>query len=143
MQDDSNNRSNALLAAVAVAAACAVTTQKLHTQHNSCSSLSGCVKCDASIASAPSLVNSSSISSSSGSSSSASASMKPNDKPRNIMLHRMKSLRARCLQDKYDINWHVVLGEGAYGAVYPGKLASVGEKVNKLLRNEEAKNYVR
>jgi hypothetical protein len=47
------------------------------------------------------------------------------------MLHRLRSVKARSLQDKYDINWEVVLGEGAYGAVYPGKLRSTGEKASK------------
>ncbi len=60
-----------------------------------------------------------------------SKKMSQKDKPRNVMLHRLRSIKARSLQDKYDINWDVVLGEGAYGAVYPGKLRSTGEKVSK------------
>jgi hypothetical protein len=50
-------------------------------------------------------------------------------KPRNVMLHRIRSIKARCLQDKYDVNWKEVLGEGGYGAVYPARLRSTGEKV--------------
>jgi len=61
-----------------------------------------------------------------------SKSLRPNDKPRSVMLHRLRSVKARSLQDKYDINWEVVLGEGAYGAVYPGKLRSTGEKASKV-----------
>jgi hypothetical protein len=63
-----------------------------------------------------------------------SKSIRPNDKPRNVMLHRLRSVKARSLQDKYDINWDVVLGEGAYGAVYPGKLRSTGEKASEEAR---------
>lgn len=63
-----------------------------------------------------------------------SKSIRPNDKPRNVMLHRLRSVKARSLQDKYDINWEVVLGEGAYGAVYPGKLRSTGEKASEEAR---------
>jgi hypothetical protein len=47
----------------------------------------------------------------------------------NVMLHRMRSLQARSLDDKYIIDWETVIGEGAYGSVYPGRLAATGEKV--------------
>eukprot|EP00560_Eucampia_antarctica_P001865 CAMPEP_0197841304 /NCGR_PEP_ID=MMETSP1437-20131217/46096_1 /TAXON_ID=49252 ORGANISM="Eucampia antarctica, Strain CCMP1452" /NCGR_SAMPLE_ID=MMETSP1437 /ASSEMBLY_ACC=CAM_ASM_001096 /LENGTH=877 /DNA_ID=CAMNT_0043451031 /DNA_START=75 /DNA_END=2708 /DNA_ORIENTATION=+ len=49
--------------------------------------------------------------------------------PRNVMLHRMRSVRARDMKDKYKIDWDKVLGEGAYGSVHPGWILSTGEKV--------------
>jgi pyruvate/2-oxoglutarate dehydrogenase complex dihydrolipoamide acyltransferase (E2) component len=49
--------------------------------------------------------------------------------PRNVMLHRMRSVRARNLNEKYKVDWNQVLGEGAYGAVYPARLATTREKV--------------
>jgi hypothetical protein len=51
--------------------------------------------------------------------------------PRNVMLHRMRSNRARGLNDKYQVDWKIVLGEGAYGSVHPARLASTGEKVRR------------
>jgi len=50
-------------------------------------------------------------------------------RPRNVMIHRMRSVRARDMGDKYNICWHKVLGEGAYGSVHPARLAATGEKV--------------
>ena len=47
----------------------------------------------------------------------------------NVMLHSRRSLRARTLDDKYNVDWDVVIGEGAYGSVHPGRLAATGEKV--------------
>ena len=49
--------------------------------------------------------------------------------PKNVMLHRMRSVRARGLNDKYKVDWKTVLGEGAYGSVHPARLAATGEKV--------------
>jgi hypothetical protein len=48
---------------------------------------------------------------------------------KNIMLHRMRSTRGRSLNDKYNIDWTVRLGEGAYGSVHPARLRATGEKV--------------
>jgi len=45
------------------------------------------------------------------------------------MLHRMRSLRARDLSEKYRVDWKTVLGEGAYGSVHPARLSATGEKV--------------
>ena len=45
------------------------------------------------------------------------------------MLHRMRSMRARDLSEKYRVDWKNVLGEGAYGSVHPARLAATGEKV--------------
>jgi hypothetical protein len=59
--------------------------------------------------------------------------MSRSGQPRNVMLHRMRSARARNLEEKYDIAWDTKLGEGAYGSVYPGRLSATGEKV--LLSN--------
>lgn len=50
--------------------------------------------------------------------------------PRNVMLHPRRSIRARNLQDKYNVEWNQVLGEGAYGSVHPARLAATGEKVS-------------
>jgi len=49
--------------------------------------------------------------------------------PKNVMLHRMRSLRARTMTDKYKVDWDTVIGEGAYGSVHPARLALTGEKV--------------
>lgn len=58
------------------------------------------------------------------------ASVNPASEPRrNIMLHRMRSLRGRHLDDKYNVDWKTVLGEGAYGSVHPARLATTGQKV--------------
>lgn len=54
---------------------------------------------------------------------------KLSNKPKNVMLHRMRSLRARSLNDKYNVDWDNVIGEGAYGSVHPARLALTGEKV--------------
>eukprot|EP00980_Cylindrotheca_fusiformis_P026140 scaffold15472_cov117-Cylindrotheca_fusiformis.AAC.4 len=48
---------------------------------------------------------------------------------RNVMLHRKRSAAGRNLHTKYKVDWKTVLGEGAYGSVYPARLASTGEKV--------------
>lgn len=56
--------------------------------------------------------------------------MSRSGQPRNVMLHRMRSARARNLEEKYDIAWDTKLGEGAYGSVYPGRLSATGEKVS-------------
>jgi len=45
------------------------------------------------------------------------------------MHHRKRSLRGRSLNDKYNLDWEQVLGEGAYGSVHPARLAATGEKV--------------
>ena len=50
--------------------------------------------------------------------------------PRNVMLHRMRSVRGRNLEDKYNVDWSTVLGEGAYGSVHPARLSTTGEKVS-------------
>jgi hypothetical protein len=55
--------------------------------------------------------------------------MRKSDPPRNVMVHHMKSLRARNMSDKYNVDWKTVLGEGAYGSVHPARLAATGEKV--------------
>lgn len=49
--------------------------------------------------------------------------------PQNVMLHRMRSMKGRGLTEKYQIDWDTVLGEGAYGQVYPARVAATGEKV--------------
>eukprot|EP00559_Dactyliosolen_fragilissimus_P008991 CAMPEP_0184864116 /NCGR_PEP_ID=MMETSP0580-20130426/13857_1 /TAXON_ID=1118495 /ORGANISM="Dactyliosolen fragilissimus" /LENGTH=766 /DNA_ID=CAMNT_0027362771 /DNA_START=386 /DNA_END=2687 /DNA_ORIENTATION=- len=41
----------------------------------------------------------------------------------------MRSLRSRNLKEKYNVDWATVLGEGAYGSVYPARLVATGEKV--------------
>lgn len=51
--------------------------------------------------------------------------------PRNVMLHRMRSMRGRGLNEKYNVDWKQVLGEGAYGSVHPARLAATGEKVRE------------
>mmetsp|Transcript_3436 Transcript_3436/g.5370 ORF Transcript_3436/g.5370 Transcript_3436/m.5370 type:complete len:866 (+) Transcript_3436:173-2770(+) len=48
---------------------------------------------------------------------------------KNIMLHRLRSVRARDMTEKYKVTWDKVLGEGAYGAVYPAYHIQTGEKV--------------
>lgn len=48
-------------------------------------------------------------------------------------LNRTNSLRGGIpLEEKYNIEWHIVLGEGAYGSVHPARLAATGEKVGML-----------
>lgn len=54
---------------------------------------------------------------------------KPNMPAKNIMLHRLRSVRARDMIDKYEILWDRVLGEGAYGSVHPAYDINTGEKV--------------
>ena len=49
--------------------------------------------------------------------------------PVNVTAHRMRSIRARNLSDKYKVDWKTVLGEGAYGSVHPARIAATGEKV--------------
>jgi serine/threonine protein kinase len=49
--------------------------------------------------------------------------------PRNVMIQNRRSLRGRSLHAKYRVDWNTVLGEGAYGTVYPGRLRATGEKV--------------
>lgn len=61
--------------------------------------------------------------------SESSATVCPNRKPRNVMLHRFRSNKARHLPEKYDVDWNTVLGFGTYGAVYSGKKSSNGERV--------------
>ena len=53
----------------------------------------------------------------------------PPSPPVNVTAHRMRSIRARNLSDKYKVDWKTVLGEGAYGSVHPARLAATGEKV--------------
>mmetsp|Transcript_26863 Transcript_26863/g.40658 ORF Transcript_26863/g.40658 Transcript_26863/m.40658 type:complete len:161 (+) Transcript_26863:116-598(+) len=50
--------------------------------------------------------------------------------PQNVMYHRKRSLRGRALNDKYNVDWDEVLGEGAYGSVHPARLAATGKKVS-------------
>lgn len=118
---DGHDQWNALFLTVAIAACAAITAKSDNS--SLASPDSAVVKCDASTT----VIAPASEAATLGN----SKKMSPNDKPRNVMLHRLRSIKARSLQDKYDINWDVVLGEGAYGAVYPGKLRSTGEKVNK------------
>lgn len=48
-------------------------------------------------------------------------------------LNRTNSMRGGIsLEDKYNIEWNIVLGEGAYGSVHPARLAATGEKVGML-----------
>jgi len=49
--------------------------------------------------------------------------------PKNVMLHKMRSMKGRSLNDKYTVDWKTVLGEGAYGSVHPARVAATGEKV--------------
>jgi len=44
-------------------------------------------------------------------------------------LRRMRSLPAKSLSDRYNVDWTTKLGEGAYGSVHPARLAITGEKV--------------
>jgi hypothetical protein len=53
----------------------------------------------------------------------------PKNQPRNVMVHRLRSYRGRGLNEKYNVEWKKVLGEGAYGSVHPARLAATGEKV--------------
>jgi hypothetical protein len=39
----------------------------------------------------------------------------------------------RGLNEKYKVDWNIVLGEGAFGAVHPARLALTGEKVRQVL----------
>lgn len=55
--------------------------------------------------------------------------MVSDSEPRNVMLQHMRSLKGRSLNDKYNIDWEVILGEGAYGSVHPARLSATGEKV--------------
>jgi len=48
---------------------------------------------------------------------------------RNVTAQRLRSLRARNLDEKYRVEWNNVLGEGAYGSVHPARVANTGEKV--------------
>ena len=49
---------------------------------------------------------------------------------RKSKLNRTDSLRGGIsLEDKYNIEWDIILGEGAYGSVHPARLAATGEKV--------------
>lgn len=57
------------------------------------------------------------------------------NQPRNVMVHRLRSLRGRSLNEKYNVDWKEVLGEGAYGSVHPARLAATGEKVSILSRH--------
>eukprot|EP00546_Thalassionema_frauenfeldii_P001398 CAMPEP_0178939012 /NCGR_PEP_ID=MMETSP0786-20121207/26649_1 /TAXON_ID=186022 /ORGANISM="Thalassionema frauenfeldii, Strain CCMP 1798" /LENGTH=741 /DNA_ID=CAMNT_0020617793 /DNA_START=279 /DNA_END=2503 /DNA_ORIENTATION=+ len=54
--------------------------------------------------------------------------------PQNVMYHRKRSLRGRALNDKYNVDWDEVLGEGAYGSVHPARLAATGKKVKVALK---------
>ena len=63
------------------------------------------------------------------------------NQPRNVMLHRMRSVRARNLGEKYVVDWKRVLGEGAYGSVHPGRIASTGEKVRDTFRHQTASSW--
>jgi hypothetical protein len=47
----------------------------------------------------------------------------------NVMLTRMRSVTGRGLNEKYNVDWNTVLGEGAFGSVHPARLALTGEKV--------------
>jgi hypothetical protein len=53
------------------------------------------------------------------------------NQPRNVMISRMRSVAGRGLNDKYNVDWNTVLGEGAYGSVHPARLALTGEKVRE------------
>jgi len=49
---------------------------------------------------------------------------------RKSKLNRTLSLRGHIsLEEKYNIEWDIVLGEGAYGSVHPARLAATGEKL--------------
>ena len=49
---------------------------------------------------------------------------------RKSKINRTDSLRGGIsLEDKYNIEWEIILGEGAYGSVHPARLAATGEKV--------------
>jgi len=47
---------------------------------------------------------------------------------KNIMLHRLRSVRARNMTDKYNVLWEKKLGEGAFGSVHPAYNIKTGEK---------------
>jgi hypothetical protein len=49
------------------------------------------------------------------------------------MLKRMRSVSGRGLNEKYKVDWNIVLGEGAFGAVHPARLALTGEKVRQVV----------
>lgn len=58
------------------------------------------------------------------------ARSRPGDnKARNVMISKHRSSRARCLEDKYTVNWRTVLGEGAYGEVFLAKNRQTGTEV--------------
>ena len=64
--------------------------------------------------------------------SSSKFKLSSKNQPRNVMVHRLRSLRGRSLNEKYNVEWKQVLGEGAYGSVHPARLAATGEKVRKI-----------
>lgn len=72
---------------------------------------------------------SSTTSSTTSQTASSHSSGKLSSQPRNVMVHRLRSLRGRNLNEKYNVDWKTVLGEGAYGSVHPARLAATGEKV--------------
>ena len=61
---------------------------------------------------------------------------------RNVMLHRMRSIQARNLDEKYNVDWKNVLGEGAYGSVHPARLSATGEKVRRFFLKNILIKYV-
>ncbi len=72
---------------------------------------------------------SSTTSSTTSQTTSSYSSGKLSSQPRNVMVHRLRSLRGRNLNEKYNVDWKTVLGEGAYGSVHPARLAATGQKV--------------
>lgn len=53
----------------------------------------------------------------------------PSINPRAATIGRFNSINEQGLSHKYNVDWKVVLGEGAYGSVHPARLAATGEKV--------------
>ena len=47
-------------------------------------------------------------------------------------IHFVKTRPADELHSTYRVNWNTVLGEGAYGRVYPARHVNTGEKVSVL-----------
>jgi hypothetical protein len=78
---------------------------------------------------APSFYDATTSPAATSTSTTSSVSVSSQSPPRNVMLHRMRSLKGRSLTAKYLVDWNTVLGEGAYGSVHPARLRATGEKV--------------
>eukprot|EP00550_Attheya_septentrionalis_P011265 CAMPEP_0198299590 /NCGR_PEP_ID=MMETSP1449-20131203/45341_1 /TAXON_ID=420275 /ORGANISM="Attheya septentrionalis, Strain CCMP2084" /LENGTH=912 /DNA_ID=CAMNT_0044001201 /DNA_START=1 /DNA_END=2739 /DNA_ORIENTATION=- len=118
-----------LVAAALLAAAAALSQTRTRNDRMEGLPLAPWTRCDALTASAPSAALESDLSNRISSSSTSQDLARQQTQRKNVMLHRMKSLRARHMDDKYNVEWDNVLGEGAYGSVHPARVAATGEKV--------------